>query len=219
MIMDKEEKIEETKVCKYCQSEIPKKAKICPVCKKKQKGKGRIIVIAAVVLLVIIIAISGGNKEETKINNNATVPAASSAESSNENNEKDNVVLPGGSFEVKGLKVTVNDATVDYQLKDNPYGMYDLDSGLMYVAVSFTFENTGDSDKYVSIYDFDCYADDVLCEQQYVSDGGDFMNANLSSGRNISFTTFYAVSSDAEEIELEYTANILTDEKVVIKVL
>ena len=27
----------ETKKCKYCQSDIPKKAKVCPVCKKKQK--------------------------------------------------------------------------------------------------------------------------------------------------------------------------------------
>ncbi len=28
----------ETKKCKYCQSEIDKKAKICPNCKKKQGG-------------------------------------------------------------------------------------------------------------------------------------------------------------------------------------
>ena len=31
---------EETKKCKYCQSDIPKKAKVCPVCKKKQGGHG-----------------------------------------------------------------------------------------------------------------------------------------------------------------------------------
>ena len=27
----------ETKKCKHCQSDIPKKAKVCPVCRKKQK--------------------------------------------------------------------------------------------------------------------------------------------------------------------------------------
>lgn len=29
-----------TKVCKYCRSEIDKKAKICPVCRKRQKKPG-----------------------------------------------------------------------------------------------------------------------------------------------------------------------------------
>ena len=28
----------ETKVCKHCQTEIPKKAKVCPNCRKKQGG-------------------------------------------------------------------------------------------------------------------------------------------------------------------------------------
>lgn len=28
----------ETKLCKYCQTEIPAKAKICPNCRKKQGG-------------------------------------------------------------------------------------------------------------------------------------------------------------------------------------
>lgn len=32
----------ETKVCKYCKSEIPKKAKVCPNCRKKQGGIGNV---------------------------------------------------------------------------------------------------------------------------------------------------------------------------------
>lgn len=49
----------ETKVCKYCKSEIPKKAKVCPNCRKKQGGIGKWIVIAVIVIIVIA-AISGG---------------------------------------------------------------------------------------------------------------------------------------------------------------
>ena len=52
---------EETKKCKYCQSDIPKKAKVCPVCKKKQGGHGCLIVVVAVVVLGIAGMAMGGN--------------------------------------------------------------------------------------------------------------------------------------------------------------
>lgn len=42
--------VQETKVCKHCQSEIPKKAKVCPNCRKKQGGKLKFVIIALVVL-------------------------------------------------------------------------------------------------------------------------------------------------------------------------
>lgn len=52
---------EKTKKCKHCQSDIPKKVKICPVCKKKQGGKLKwvAIVIAVIVVIAIISAIMG----------------------------------------------------------------------------------------------------------------------------------------------------------------
>jgi hypothetical protein len=149
---------------------------------------------------------------------NETNDNSEASDSETAEGDGNNVVLPGGSFEARGLKVTVDDAVVDYQVKDNEYGFYTLDDGLIYVATTFTFENTGESDVYVSIYDFDCYADDELCEQQYISDGGDFINTNLSAGRKKSFTTFYAVPADSTDIELEYTSNYWTDKKVIIKV-
>ena len=43
-----------TKKCKYCQSEIDKKAKVCPVCKRTVKGHGCLIAI-----LIFIIVICG----------------------------------------------------------------------------------------------------------------------------------------------------------------
>lgn len=49
----------DTKICKYCKTEIPKGAKICPNCRKKQKGPLGII-IGVIVALVIIGAIAGG---------------------------------------------------------------------------------------------------------------------------------------------------------------
>lgn len=126
-------------------------------------------------------------------------------------------ITVGNSFEANGLKVTLNDANTDFTDYDDEYGVYKPEDGYKYISASFTFENTGDSDRYVSIYDFDCYADGTLCEQSY-NFGGDFINANISSGRNVSFDTYYVVPVESNSIELEYTSNIWTDEKVIIKI-
>lgn len=211
------------KRCKHCQTEIPAGAKVCPNCRKKQ-GMGCLpkilIAVAVVVILAIVVSMGSGDSSSGIDNSGAADTAANKTESAEatetEPEEESNVVKVGGSYEKDGLKFTVEDADLDYEVEDDEFGFYDLDDGMKYVAAEFTFENTGDTDQYVSIYDFDCYADNKSCEQQYISDD-DFVNVNLSSGRNVSFTTFYAVPEDASSIELEYTADIWSDEKIVVQ--
>lgn len=153
-----------------------------------------------------------GSGSDTSVDNsNAGGASDKSADSS------DNVVMVGGSFEKKGLKCTVTDADTDYTDYDNPYGLYSPADGMKYIRADFTFENTGNTDIYVSIYDFDCYADNVNCEQKYMTSDTDFMGGNISSGRQVSFDVVFEVPVDAESVELEYTANIWTSEKVIIK--
>lgn len=48
-----------TKKCKFCQSELPQKASVCPQCGKKQGGKAK-WVIAVIVVLLIFSALAGG---------------------------------------------------------------------------------------------------------------------------------------------------------------
>ena len=57
------ENTQETKLCKHCQTEIPKKAKICPNCRKKQGGIGKWIAIAVGVVLVL--SLFGGGSGDT----------------------------------------------------------------------------------------------------------------------------------------------------------
>ena len=45
----------------------------------------------------------------------------------------------------------------------------------------------------------------------------EFSGDTLSTGRKINFSVVFAVPVDAESIELEYTANIWSSEKVIIK--
>lgn len=113
-------------------------------------------------------------------------------------------VKAGDSLETKELKISINEINTDYQVKDDEWGLYELDDEHKYISASFTFENISDSDVYVSVYDFDCYADDATCEQKFLPED-DFINTNISKGRKVSFTAFYAVPKNAESIELEYT--------------
>lgn len=134
-----------------------------------------------------------------------------------ETTKKSDELTIGSSFESGGLKISIDSADLNFSDFDNSYGLYDLPSGMKYISVSFTFENTGKSDEYVSIYDFDCYADNSSCEQQFLPDDSDFINTNLSSGRNISFRTYYAVPIDSQSIELEYETSMWTGKKAIIK--
>ncbi|MBE6010275.1 MAG: hypothetical protein E7236_06430 [Lachnospiraceae bacterium] len=55
------------KLCKHCQTEIPKAAKICPNCKKKQSRKGLIALLVIIIIIVLlIIAGAVGGSDDTK---------------------------------------------------------------------------------------------------------------------------------------------------------
>lgn len=217
---------QETKLCKYCQIEIPKKATICPNCKKKQGDKFKWVMIAIIVLTIIIGNITSGSDNEKSDVGETTNQSTNKNESTSSNKEsvvdvieeKDEYIYVGDTFEKNGLKITLNEAVVDFQDYDNEYGWNTPTDGMKYIMASFTFENTSDTDKYVSIYDFDCYADNTNCEEEYGLDDDDFVNTNLSSGRNVSFKVYFEVPVDAESIELEYELNSWTNEKAIIKI-
>lgn len=123
----------------------------------------------------------------------------------------------GDYFEKGNLRISINSVDLNFNDYDDEYGFYAPADGMKYVCVQFTYENIGDSDAYVSIYDYNCYADGTLMEQTYYFNN-DFVNANISSGRNITFSTFYCVPVDATEIELEYNEMFsMSDEKIIIK--
>lgn len=224
-----------TKICKHCKSEIPLGAKVCPQCRKKQ-GMGCLPkVLIAIVVLGLIGAIFGDSDNDSdskKVAESNTVTETKSADKTEkevakvedatdttESVENSNAQLTVGStFEKNGLKITVNDANLDYyQYIDDEYGLYAPADGKRLIMASFTFENTGKSDAYVSIYDFDCYADNTSCDQAFISDDNGFINGNISPGRNVSFQAYYEVPINAQAIELEYETNIWTNEKATIK--
>lgn len=69
------------KKCKYCQSEIDDKAKICPNCGKKQSHNVRNIVLGAIVVLILIAAFNGNDDTIPTSSNNQTNKSKQQVES------------------------------------------------------------------------------------------------------------------------------------------
>ena len=80
----------ETKLCKYCQSEIPKKAKVCPNCRKKVKGGILKWIIIVIVVIAVIAAAAGGNDKtsDTKTQTGSSESSDTKTETSNSEDDK-----------------------------------------------------------------------------------------------------------------------------------
>lgn len=131
--------------------------------------------------------------------------------------ETNSVISPGYTFDADGLQVTINDFDLDFTDYDNQYGWNTPAEGTKYIMIEVSYQNNSKSDKYISIYDFECYADNADCEQNYSVVDNSSINANISSGRTGSYTIAFVVPQDAQSIELEYETSIWTGHKEVIK--
>lgn len=69
-----------TKICKYCKTEIPFDAKVCPQCRKKQNGGGCLVAIGVVVAIGVLgSCFSGNGSNSTSTPTPATTEASSLA--------------------------------------------------------------------------------------------------------------------------------------------
>lgn len=115
------------------------------------------------------------------------------------------------------MQVTINDFDLDYTDYEDEYGWNAPADGTKYIMIDVSYQNNSKDDKYVSIYDFQCYADNTDCEQNYSVVDSSSLNANLSSGRKTSYKIAFVVPQDAQSIELEYETSIWTGHKEIIK--
>lgn len=174
------------------------------------------------VILVIVMVIAFGTFAIGSGSKDSGTSTGGSKTDENAIGSKNNPLTVGNTMESNGLKIALNDVDLNYTGYDKRYGLHEPQPGMKYISVSVTFQNDSQKDAYVSIYDFDCYADGSTCQQEYglepdINVSNNFINTNLSAGRNVSFTTYYSVPEGAQSIELEYEANIWTNKKAYIK--
>lgn len=106
------------KKCKYCQSEIDDKAKVCPKCGKKQGMPKWLIVVIVIIVIIVIASLGGSNTEEKQEQTGTTTET------------KDNVVLEDGH--TGSLDEYGTFYYIDGYIKNN------TDKDYSYISVEFT---------------------------------------------------------------------------------
>lgn len=115
----------------------------------------------------------------------------------------------GDVAESSKLKITY--LSCDEYVSDNMFVV--SSEGCHFISCEFEFENVGNSDEYISSFNFDCYADGVNCDASYIRE--DDLSATLSAGRKVKGTVTFEVPVDADVIEVEYLSNYWTSNRVV----
>ncbi len=200
---------QETKLCKHCKTEIPKKAKVCPNCRRKQGGVVKWVIVGILAIFLLV----GAFGEDTGVSSDSNPKEISEVEDDVNNGEEiDNIFEVGDIVETSNLRISYLSAEV-----------YDLDNALIqpkngniFYRMEFEFENIGESDELASSWDFECYADGYSMEQTYYGD--DDLQATISSGKKAKGAVYFEIPENAKEIILEYKINYWTEDKVIFVV-
>ena len=124
-----------------------------------------------------------------------------------------------GDLSIKvGETLKANDLSIKYVSCEEytDYNQYlPPKDGNKIIKLNFEVENTGTTDRYISNFEFSCYADNKATEAYYTDND---LSATISSGRSASGSVCFEVPENAEEIEVEYETDFWTDGKAVFVV-
>lgn len=120
----------------------------------------------------------------------------------------DGALNPGETYENSSIRISY--LSCENYVSDNMF--IQPKTGYHYVTLSFEFENLGSSDRVVSSFSFDCYADGMACSSAYVRD--DDLQATISAGRKAKGTVTFEVPDAAEVVEAEFNNNVWTSDRI-----
>lgn len=199
----------ETKLCKYCQTEIPRRAKVCPNCKRKQGGIGCLGVVLLVLGVFIFIGSFGASMSKDK--NPEKVGEVGTELSETGTQTIDNTFNVGDVVETDNFRITYESAG-EYT---NSNELLQPKDGYVYWEFKFKFENISNTDQTVStMMDWECYADNSKADQTWIVDDNG-LDGKLSAGREAEGAVYFEVPEDVENIELEYDINFWQSDKII----
>lgn len=217
--MNEEEKKNEpekirTKKCKYCKSDIPADAKICPYCRKKQKkGIVKWIIIVIVAIIIIAAAAGGGNssnKTPEKVSSQSDEGTSSENADNNqeESSDSQDSFTIGDTADFDGIQVTLSTAILS-----NGDGEYVTpDDGKYFLGLVFDIDNQSDDDIDVSsIASFEAYCDDTSINQDLIGPQSpelkvyNSLDGDVASGKKMNGVICYQVPEDFTSFEIRFS--------------
>lgn len=139
-----------TKLCKYCKTEIPAGAKICPNCKKKQGGVLKWVVIVIVVLVIISAAAGGGDKNSESQQASNSNSNASTTQTSNSAGESQDTKETEKESEAPIEYISVTATELSDALSNNAMKAQN-DYKEKYLEISGKLGNIDSNGKYIAI--------------------------------------------------------------------
>lgn len=177
---------EKTKKCKHCKMDIPKDAKICPHCRKKQKSGILKWVVLILIIGVVIGAVTG---EDKSVDSTAKQTEATASDSQKQ-----------GSESIEYTSVSVNDMMT--ALNDNAMGASGKYKG-KYLEITGKLTNIDAAGKYINLMadgDFE-----IIGVQCYIKN--DDQKAKISSLTKGDTVTLKGKCTDVGEV-LGYSFDI-----------
>lgn len=178
------------KKCKYCQSEIDSKAKICPNCRKKQSPHiVKWILLGVFALLLISCFASGEEKEDFK------------------KDYKQNEVV---TFEGVNYSIT----KVEKTKGSNEY--FQAKEGYEFVKVTIKIENNSDKKISYNALDFQMVNGDGVEASTYsitAEDDIELGSGELDAGGKIEGTIIWEQKQGDEGLKVRYYENVLFDDE------
>lgn len=197
---------------------------IVSLCKKQDKGKsiaGIITSSIAIIITIFYLFVIGGIIEG--ISDGTLIQKAEEVTREFESEYRDYYKNNISSKKTIQKQYSVEEKYEDDEIaitflsKDTNFTEYskytNIKDGYKIIKAEFEFENVGDKNKYISSYDFDCYADGYDCDSFWAVEKSSF-SSTLSSGKKTRGAVYFEVPIDSKSIILEYEINSLTDEKV-----
>lgn len=174
-----------------------------------------------VIIAVVVISLFSGGDEETTTTSNPSANNSVSTDTQDttapivttEAPAPSNIYKPGDVINANGLEITY----VKAEKYEESNQFMQPEDDYMYIRLYISANNTSSTDKYISSYEFTCYADGKKEEAHYTSyealEGG-----TLSAGRKDEGYIYFQVPVDATEIEVEYETSFWTDKKAILLV-